>query len=206
MPPDTRCTLPIVILAAGASSRMRGRDKLLEEVDGAPLLRRQAQMARRATSGTVLVTLPEPPHPRHDALAGCDVVRVAVPDAALGISASLRRGLGAVPAEADAVMILLADLPDLTEADLCRLCAAVRASPDSLIWRGATETGLPGHPIVFARPLFDELHALSGDSGGAEVVARHRDRMHLVPLPGNRARADLDTPEDWASWRAARRP
>ncbi|PJE36025.1 nucleotidyltransferase family protein, partial [Pseudooceanicola lipolyticus] len=31
------------------------------------------------------------------------------------------------------------------------------------------------------------------------------DRVQLVPLPGQRARADLDTPEDWAAWRARHR-
>ncbi|MAY45584.1 MAG: 4-diphosphocytidyl-2C-methyl-D-erythritol synthase, partial [Rhodobacteraceae bacterium] len=29
--------IPILLLAAGSSSRMRGRDKLMEEVDGQPL-------------------------------------------------------------------------------------------------------------------------------------------------------------------------
>ncbi|NBR54129.1 MAG: nucleotidyltransferase family protein, partial [Rhodobacteraceae bacterium] len=36
---------PILILAAGKSSRMRGRDKHLEEIDGVPLLRRLALAA-----------------------------------------------------------------------------------------------------------------------------------------------------------------
>ena len=60
--------LPILILAAGQSSRMRGRDKLLEEIDGVPLLRRQVDMARAAGLGSVFVTVPEVPHPRHDIL------------------------------------------------------------------------------------------------------------------------------------------
>ena len=36
---------PILILAAGQSRRMRGRDKLMEVVEGQPLIRRQAEMA-----------------------------------------------------------------------------------------------------------------------------------------------------------------
>ena len=65
--------LPIIILAAGASSRMRGRDKLLELVEGDPLLRRQAQMVRDVTSGPVIVALPPMPHPRYAVLKGLDV-------------------------------------------------------------------------------------------------------------------------------------
>ena len=50
--------------------------------------------------------------------------------------------------------------------------------------------------------LFDQLKHLRGDDGGRAVVRAAADRMQLVPLPGQRARRDLDTPEDWAAWRA----
>jgi molybdenum cofactor cytidylyltransferase len=43
---------------------------------------------------------------------------------------------------------------------------------------------------------------LTGDTGAREVLKRHSDRVHLVPLKGDRALTDLDTPEDWAAWRA----
>jgi molybdenum cofactor cytidylyltransferase len=198
------CSLPIVILAAGQSRRMRGVDKLMQEVEARPLIRRQTEMALRATSGPVIVTLPPPPHPRYEALQGTRAKIVAVPDALDGMSASLRRGLWALPEDAPAVMVLLADLPELTSQDLRHLCAKVDLDSDTLIWRGATADGAPGHPIVFARALVEPLCALQGDSGGAEVVARYRDRMMLVRLPQDRARRDLDTPEDWAAWREDR--
>ncbi|MCV6595140.1 MAG: NTP transferase domain-containing protein, partial [Silicimonas sp.] len=61
---------PLLALpAAGASSRMRGRDKLLEPIGGVPLLRRQA-LAALTTGCPVLVTLPEGNEPRRAALEG----------------------------------------------------------------------------------------------------------------------------------------
>ena len=75
--------IPILLLAAGASNRMRGRDKLMEEVDGQPLVARMARMARAATDGAVLVTLPPQPHPRHGALKGLDTRLIACLDDAL---------------------------------------------------------------------------------------------------------------------------
>lgn len=197
-------TIPIIILAAGTSSRMRGRDKLMEEIDGRPLLRRQAQKATGL--GPVLMTLPEPPHPRYGALEGLSVQIIPVPDAATGMSASLRAGFAALPSDAPAAMLLLADLPDITAQDLETVAKAFDLGSDDLIWRGATQEGLPGHPIIFHASLFGAFATLTGDSGGREVVAQAKGRISLVPLPGNRARRDLDTPEDWAAWRAARQP
>jgi CTP:molybdopterin cytidylyltransferase MocA len=43
---------------------------------------------------------------------------------------------------------------------------------------------------------------LQGDDGGRAIMIAHRDQTHLVPLPGDHATRDLDTPEDWAAWRA----
>lgn len=198
--------VPILLLAAGQSSRMRGRDKLMEPVQGAPLLRVMAQRACAAGLGPVIVALPPAPHPRYDALAGLPVTPVAVPDAAEGLSASLRRALAAVPEGARAAMVLLADLPDLSEDDIRTVAQATDQTPETLIWRGATSGGKPGHPVIFARPLFPELAALSGDSGAQAVIRHHADRVVLVPLPGRHALNDLDTPEDWAAWRAAQGP
>ncbi len=192
--------LPVILLAAGASRRMRGRDKLLEQVDGTPLLRVQAQKAL-AISNLVIVTLPPAPHPRYGALDGLPVHTVEVPDAAEGMSVSLRRAFASLPADASAAMLLLGDLPDLTTNDLKKVAEAVDTQSDTLIWRGVTSEGAPGHPIVFDAALFPAFANLTGDTGGREVVAQAKGRITPVPLPGNRARHDLDTPEDWAAWR-----
>jgi molybdenum cofactor cytidylyltransferase len=195
----TETSLPVILLAAGASSRMRGRDKLLEEVDGQPLLRRQARLAQGV--GPVIVALPPAPHPRYTALTGLDVTALPVADAAEGMGASLRAAFAALPRQTPAAMVMLADMPELQAEDLARLAEVVDTGGDTLIWRAATMGGVPGHPIVFAAALFEQLTQLTGDDGGRAVVQRAADRVCLVPLPGDRARLDLDTPEDWAAWR-----
>lgn len=198
--------MPIILLAAGQSRRMRGADKLLMRVDGRPLIRRQAAMARSVTSGVVIVALPPPPHPRHDALQGLDLTLVAVPDSRDGMAASIRCAFGAVPPHAPAAMLVLADLVELQADDLRKVGQSVDLSSGKRIWRGATETGEPGHPIVFAAALFAQIARLHGNAGARSVVTASGDAVVLVPLPGRRARRDLDTPEDWESWRSERDP
>ncbi|MCV2889290.1 nucleotidyltransferase family protein [Ruegeria aquimaris] len=194
--------IPILLLAAGQSRRMGGDDKLMQEIDGEPLLRRSARIARAA--GPVIAALPPSPHPRHAALAGLGLEIVEVPDAAEGMNASLRRAVAALPEDAPAAMVLLADLPDLTAQDLSHVLATIDFSSKNLVWRGATEDGRPGHPVVFHKALFPELLALTGDGGAQSVAQTYKDRQMLVLLPGQNARTDLDTPEAWADWRAKR--
>ncbi|WP_323768610.1 nucleotidyltransferase family protein [Marinovum sp.] len=195
---------PVLILpAAGRSSRMRGADKLLEEVDGQPCLRTMA-LRGLAAGLSVLVTLPGPDHPRALALAETPVQRVVVPGAAEGMAASLRAAVASLPEGTEAALILPPDMPDIRSADLLSLIAAGDARPEALIVQATTEDGTPGHPILFRRALFEAFRHLSGDTGARAILQAHRDRLRLVALPGTRARLDLDTPEAWAAWRASR--
>ncbi|MDC0656846.1 nucleotidyltransferase family protein [Leisingera sp. SS27] len=190
--------IAILLLAAGASARMQGRDKLMEEVDGQPLL---TLMCRRAglTGLQVFVTLPGPSHPR--AAATGDAIQVPVPDAAEGMAASIRRGIAALPAGTESVMILPADMPEITAQDMLRL-AAHFGGHDSPILRATAQDGTPGHPVLFPQRCFKALKSLGGDQGARSILKA--ETVRPVPLPGRHAVTDLDTPHDWAAWRQNR--
>jgi len=192
-----------IILAAGASARMRGRDKLLETVEGEPVLARTVKLAQ-GSCHPVLVCLP-PDRPRRDkAVEALGVQVVRVENAHEGMGTSLAAGIRALPENVEEVMILVSDLPGLRPADVRSVQALAKQFPDALIFRACDDDGRPGHPVLFRRALFEELAKLSGDAGARDVIRAHRRRMKLVALPRGHATADLDTPEDWAAWRAHR--
>lgn len=192
----------ILIPAAGASARMRGADKLLEPVGGESALHRAARVAR-STGAKVVVTLPDGgPHaaPRRAELGGLDIRALPVRDAHEGMAASLRAGTAAA-GSAMGLMVVLPDMPDVTADDLRALISAFSVAPTRVV-RAAAADGRPGHPVIFPRRLFAELSVVTGDVGGRRVL--EGEAVTLVPLPGTRAVTDLDTPEDWAAWRAGR--
>mgnify|MGYP005755849719 CR=1 FL=1 len=182
---------------------MRGGDKLLEQVAGRPLLRLMLERAVDVAAGPVLCTLPGPDHPRMACLDGLPVTPVPVPDASEGMGASIRAGVSALPDGCGAVMILPADLPELEAEDLRVLMTAWRNDPTAIL-RATDQTGNHGHPVIFPADLFAALTKCHGDAGARDVLRAHAERIIAVPLPGHRATTDLDTPEDWAAWRASR--
>ncbi|MBJ3762931.1 nucleotidyltransferase family protein [Maribius pontilimi] len=188
--------LQIAVLAAGASTRMGASDKLAETLQGVPLLRLMVERAL-ATGQPVLVTVPGP-GPRRDMLEGLDARLIEVADASDGMAASFR-SIGP-QARGQAVMIVLADMPEIETGDMLALIDAWREQPDRPV-RAATEDGTPGQPVVFPARLVARFGTLAGDAGARTLLEGERPR--LVPLPGRRAVTDLDTPEDWAAWRAA---
>lgn len=188
----------VLVPAAGASRRMRGRDKLLETVRGQPLLRERAEVAL-GLGGAVLVTLPQGARARAEALRGLEgpLSMQEVAQAAEGMAASLRAGAGwAQERGACGLMVLLPDMPDLTTEDIGSL---MQDFDGKHILRATSADGRPGHPVVFPAALLPEMAALCGDVGARDLLLRHPVRLRA--LRGACAITDLDTPEDWAAWR-----
>ena len=192
--------LAILLLAAGASSRMRGGDKLLEEVDGVPLLRKLAGHAC-AVCDVVLVCLREADEARRSALSELDCQTVVVPDAAEGMAHSLRAGIRKLPKRSSGVMVVLADMPELTQEDMSVLVQAHLLRPH-LIIRASTKEKNAGHPVIFPQFLFCELKQLAGDIGASSVLKKNASRVRFVELPERHALTDLDTPDEWIKWRS----
>ena len=190
--------LGILLAAAGASRRMRGKDKLLEEVAGEALLARQARIALE-TGLPVLVTLPVGADQRHAALAHLPGLSIEeLEDASKGMSASLRAGAAWAERQGfDGLIILLADMPEITADDIRTF---VETFEPGKIYRATDALGRAGHPVLLPARLFPEIGALRGDQGAKTLL--ERERVIPIALPGSHATTDLDTPEEWSAWRA----
>jgi molybdenum cofactor cytidylyltransferase len=194
----------ILLLAAGAARRMAGRDKLMERIDDTPLIRRQAARAK-ATGAHLMVTLPPVAHARRAAVARLNVPLLSVADAAEGMAASIRAGTAAAMKRgSEGLMILPADMPEITTEDMAGMIEAFLATPEPRpILRATSADGEPGHPVILPSRLFGLLGGLRGDVGARSILLDRPNDIVAHPLPGDHALVDLDTPEDWAAWRRA---
>src|SRR2546428_11209169 len=112
MPEPASGPVAAIVLAAGASARM-GKPKLLLTYHGVPLLRRAVDAATRGGCDAVVVVLGADREHYLPVLKGTPVRPVQNPDFAQGMSSSIRVGVEAVPAGADAAGIMLAQQPFL---------------------------------------------------------------------------------------------
>ena len=190
--------LSILILAAGTSSRMRGTDKLMLPVGGQPLIRHVVQTAI-ATGLPVRVTLNPAFSARRAALS--DLPATLIETADHQMSASIKAGVAGLTD--CAVLLLLADMPDLTGDDLATMIHAHHQTPLQIL-RATSAHGKPGHPVILPAALIGELAALEGDEGARKLLLHHLDITRLIALPDQHATTDLDTPEDWAVWASRR--
>ncbi len=188
-----------IVLAAGTSSRMGGRNKLLLEAGGEPLVRRAARAALEGGLDPVVVVVGHEAERVRGALAGLACRTVDNPDYERGMTSSLRAGIAALPEGTPAAVMILADMPGVTAGMLAGLAAAhgadsSRRPPVVLSDYG----GVLAPPTLFDRAVFAELLALPDDRCPRSVVKRHRDAAAVLCWPAA-ALADLDRPEDLAA-------
>lgn len=181
-----------LVLAAGAARRF-GSQKLLHPVRGEPLVR--AAVDRVVAAGpeqTIVVVGHDGAALRH-ALAGLPLTIVENPHPEQGLSSSLRAGLAMVPGNAVAVLVTLGDQPIDRDEVIPALVARFGGGDAPIV--APRYQGVQGLPVLFARPMFPELEALTGDRGARGVVERDPSRVAYVdfdfPMP-----RDVDTPAD----------
>jgi len=184
---------------------MQGADKLLELIDDKPLLHHAASAAHASAADQVIVVLPDMNHLRAQALQGLKIELCAAPNHTEGMAGSLRDGLAQLPFDCDAVIIALADMPDVTVRHYNALIAAFDPAIGHEICRATSDGGQPGHPVLFSRRFFQSLAGLTGDTGARSLIASAAAFLVDVPTPGQGALVDLDTVQEWQKWRALNR-
>jgi nicotine blue oxidoreductase len=160
--------IAVVVLAAGASSRYG-----TSPPKQVALLPRVLAALRESTVGEVVVV-----SGAHE----LNVESIPCPDWERGPGASLRCGLAALPEDAEAAIVVLADGPDLDPRAIDRVVDDWRAHGGDAV--AATYRGVRLHPVLLARGVWNEVP----DEGAKSLPAR------LVPCDDLTPPGDVDSP------------
>ena len=159
-----------VVLAAGAATRFGSPKQRL-------LLPGVLERVRASSVDELLVVVGA-----HD--VETDAPMVPCDEWERGIGASLRCGLRALPPDAEAAVVILADGPRLAPESVDRVIAAWRESGEEVV--AATYDGVRLHPVLLARSSWGRVP----DEGARDLPAL------LVPCDDLGAPGDVDVLED----------
>jgi molybdenum cofactor cytidylyltransferase len=194
-------TLGAILLAAGSSSRL-GQAKQLIELDGEPLVRRQARLLLALEPACVVVVTGCAAAEVTRALADLPVTCVHNADWKDGMGTSLACGVRAMPERARGALLLLADLWRIDADDLQAMVDRWAGQPQQAVtacWGDAS-----GPPAIFPRQVFVRLARLRGESGARQILKHFKGGLTRLEVP--HAAFDLDTPGDLTGFRSASAP
>lgn len=187
-----------LVLAAGQSRRMGGRNKLLQEIEGEPLIEKVVDAAAKSACDGVLVVTGHQAARVESVIARTGIKTVHCGDYASGLSASLRTGIAALPQECDAVVVCLGDMPMVTSTHIDRLITAYDPHADRAVCV-PTFRGKRGNPVLWDRRFFTELMDLKGDVGARHLIGEHAQLVCEVAIDDDGVLTDVDTPQALSS-------
>jgi len=194
--PPGKIRVAAVILAAGSSRRMGGRHKLLLDIAGEPMIRRTVRNVLASTAGETVVVTGHRAEEVGGTLADLAVRIVNNPHHEQGQPTSVVAGVRALSKPCDAVMVVLGDQPQVTQADLDELIAAYgRLEGASILV--PHYGGRRGNPVIFAARHIPGVLSGTVNVGCRHLIETHADEVACVEMGSEAYALDCDTPEDY---------
>lgn len=187
--------ISLIVLAAGKSTRMK-ENKLLLKLNGDTLIEHVVKVAKGSNADEVVVVLGYEAMKIKEQLAkiGC---KLAINENYMkGQSESVKVGLSAISSNAEAVMILPADVALIEPESINRVVEEYMRSKNRIVI--ASHQQQSGHPILLDRTLFPEVSRIDEDAQGLKaVINRHRAEINYVEVDTENVLTDIDTREEF---------
>lgn len=185
----------MIILAAGKSVRMRGRNKLLITIDKKPMIRKVVETALNSKVDEVIVVLGWEADKIQEALSDLPCRLILNKNYEKGQSRSIKIGLREVGEATQAVLVLPGDVAKIDPQSINLVLDAYNRFHNPIII--ASHEGRQGHPILLAKRLFDEIEKINEETYGLKsVVRKHESEVRLVETGSENVLQDFDTPDD----------
>ncbi len=184
--------IALVLTAAGSSKRF-GSDKLAYPIDGKPMLLHALELYERLCDRFVsrTVVLKTGAQERRTVAERMGYRVAENPDPERGMASSVVIGTeDALKGDPDGILYAVGDQPRVSETTVDALLNAFHKDPTRIV--APVAKGRRGNPVLFPKELFPELLLLSGDVGGSQVIAKHRDLLETVEVPPSEL-DDIDT-------------
>ena len=191
----TKSNIAIIILAAGASTRM-GRPKQLLPYQGSSLLRHTIENAVASVCKPIVVVLGANAENIRSQISESDIKIVENPDWHLGMSSSIRRGISSIITDyqnIDAVVITVCDQPFISADIINNLVSKYYNTKKPII--ACEYANTLGVPVLFNQSFFSKLANLTEDVGAKKLIKNHYHEVFSIPFP--LGAIDIDTPDDY---------
>jgi molybdenum cofactor cytidylyltransferase len=187
--------ISLIVLAAGKSTRMK-ENKLLLKINGDTLIEHVVKHAKESSVDEVVVVLGYEASKIRERLAKINCKLTVNQNYMKGQSESVKVGLSTVSNNAEAVMILPADVALIDPQSINRVVEEYRRSKSRIVI--ASHKRRSGHPILLDRSLFPEASRIDEETHGLKAaINRHRAEVKYVEAGTDNVLIDIDTREEF---------
>ena len=183
-----------LILAAGSSTRMGAKNKLLANVIGKPMITHVVDAIGQSMVNSVVVVTGYEREKIENVLSQRNISFVHNENFNAGLSESLKVGLKEIPDDVDGVLICLGDMPLLTSTIIDNLIKAfdpIEGRSICVPINGRKR----GNPVLWDKSYLTEMTEIVGDVGAKKLLEKYSDHVFEVNFEEDNVLIDVDTPD-----------
>ena len=167
-----------IVLAAGQSKRI-GKNKLLADINGEPLVIKAVRAAISAKISPVFVITGYQAPEIEAELEEFDINIIYNPNYYEGIKTSIKLGLKSIPDFCDGVMLIPADMPNITPELINKMADKFKKKQDKQLII-ADKKGIKSNPVIWSKSLYNVADLVAENADIRPVFIEHSDYTTLV--------------------------
>ena len=194
---DRNKNIGAIILAAGQSRRMGKKNKLLEELDGKPMISHSIDQVIKSNVNSIVIVTGHQKNEIENTINNKRINFVYNYDYRYGMSTSIKAGIESLPRDIDGALIILGDMPLIDSSLVNKLID--NFDPESGRSIGVPTTkGKRGNPVLWSSQYFPEILNISGDVGARHLIGEFIEFVYEIECDLSVV-TDVDTPESLES-------
>ncbi|MBT5995639.1 MAG: nucleotidyltransferase family protein [Candidatus Marinimicrobia bacterium] len=179
-----------IVLAAGGSTRMGQKNKLILHVNGMSIISSTVGAAVESSLDPVRVVLGNDSNTVKRELINYPVSFIHNNNWMEGMATSIVSGMENL--DSDGIMFILGDMPFISSKIINQLVQQFDSNKIIVPFNN----GKRGNPVIFPSHLFSELKKISGDRGAKPLIQKYNEDVKEVPIQSKAIFQDIDDREE----------
>ncbi len=187
-----------ILLAAGQSKRMQGKNKLLKKYKKKYLINHILKSLIKSKVNRIIIVLShENKKIKKIALKNKKITFAVNSQYLKGISTSIKCGLKRISKKNIGFLIVHADMPLISKTILNTLCSALK-NKNKEIFVPVYKRKI-GNPLAFKYSMIESLKKIKGDRGAKKLIRYNKSKIQSVKMKSKSILIDFDQPKDFPS-------
>ena len=183
-----------ILLAAGQSKRMKGKNKLSEQIRGIPLIKHSVKNILDSTIDELIVVLGYEQESIKKLIGeNLKIKFIFNKDFESGMASSIKVGLNNLSGNSTGFFICLGDMPMINKEIYNQLIKSIDQKEIII----PTYNGVQGNPVLFSKSMKNEIISIKGDLGAKKIIKSNKNKVLNLETNDQGVTIDFNTQDSF---------
>ena len=185
-----------ILLAAGQSKRMGGKNKLTKEIQGSPLIKHTVKNILVSSIDELIIVLGYQKEIIEKLIDTNEKIKLVFnKDFESGMASSIKTGLDNLSEKTEAFFICLGDMP-MVNHDIYNQIIRSKNNKEIIV---PTYKGQQGNPVLFSNSMRNKIMNIQGDIGAKKILELNKDKILNLDINDQSITKDFNTKSNFNS-------